>query len=510
VLDAPSAADSVVESASPPPLRSHFVVLTRQSIVYGLGGVALQAVGLVTFPVLARVFAPRDYGLLEVTTAASTVLLTVVDAGMVSAAQRSWYDHADERARSRRSVLATAFVFTSACAALAAVAGVLGRAPISGWFFGSRDHGLLVALAAVSIPVANAAGFLRQAMRLRFRAWHFAFSTTLAAVAGGAAVVLAVTWLDAGVSGVVAGLLVGQSLGLAYGLVVVAADLRGRLSGSELRTMVAYGLPLIPTALAMWALMLVDRLMLGRLSSLGQVGEYAAANRIASPILLATTAFATAYGPYALSLYTRDRALERTVRSRILTYLTAGLTLAGLTLTLFARELLGLLAPGYETAYEAVGPVVLGGVALGLAGVVMAGISFARRTVWFAGLTVAAAAVNIGLNLVLIPTLEMVGAAIATAVAFALLTSAYYAVSQRLYPTPYDRGRVLSIVAVGVALGPVGLLKLDSRAVESVAKAGALLFFFVALWTLGILRARDLGRLRRVLVGVLGTREARA
>ena len=54
------------------------------------------------------------------------------------------------------------------------------------------------------------------------------------------------------------------------------------------------------------------------------------------------------------------------------------------------------------------------------------------------------AAVNIGLNVLLIPRYGMVGAAIATLVAYVALLLGMTLYSQRVYPVPYQWRRVLT------------------------------------------------------------------
>jgi O-antigen/teichoic acid export membrane protein len=177
-------------------------------------------------------------------------------------------------------------------------------------------------------------------------------------------------------------------------------------------------------------------------------------------------------------------------------------------LSLFAQELLAVLAPGYDRAYRGVLLVTLGGVALGIGSIVMAGISYTRRTTYFALLSVAAAAVNIALNLVLIPPFGMVGAAAATAVALGLLTAAYYVVSQRLYPTPYEVRLVVAIVAVGIPAGAVGLLQFDRVEFELLVKLAAVASFLGALYLLGVIRGTHLKELRIALTTIIRSREA--
>src|SRR5207244_7812259 len=137
-------------------------------------------------------------------------------------------------------------------------------------------------------------------------------------------------------------------------------------SSPVLRRMVASGLPLVPAAVAAWALALIDRIILSRLGSLSQVGQYAIANRLASLLLIGLTAFLFALTPFLLSVYSEDPGKEKAARGRTLTYLVFILSLAGLVLTLFARELIDVLAPKFDDAYKAVGPLMLGAIGYGI------------------------------------------------------------------------------------------------------------------------------------------------
>jgi O-antigen/teichoic acid export membrane protein len=274
--------------------------------------------------------------------------------------------------------------------------------------------------------------------------------------------------------------------------------------------MLRYGLPLIPAAVALWALALVDRLMLNKLGNLREVGEYAVANRISNVLFLGVTGFALAFGPYILSIYSEDRELERAVRAQTLRYLAIGLSFAGLALALFARELIAVAAPAFNDAYKAVGLLVFAIVVFGISTVVMAGISYARRTEYMGATTVLAGAVNIGLNFVLIPPYGIVGAAIANAVAYVVLTTSQYVIAQRLYPTAYEVRKLLTIVGVATALGMVGVLPIHPLAAAIAVKAAALATFPLLLWVTRVVVAQELESLREVAASIRRLRTARA
>src|SRR5262249_41701712 len=70
--------------------------------------------------------------------------------------------------------------------------------------------------------------------------------------------------------------------------------------------------------------------------------------------------------------------------------------------------------------------------------------------------------VNVGANMLLIPRIGIMGGAIATLAAYMVMAAAIYRESQRVYPIPYEWGRVAKLFAiVGLAYGLERLLVLE-------------------------------------------------
>ena len=480
-------------------VKPQLLALGKQTLIYGLGNVAVQAVGLLTLPVFGRVFSEAEYGVLELATVTLAALAIVADVGLASASQRSWFDYTDEQHLERRVVMSTAIIVSLAASGTICAALVLAREPVSEWLFAGQQYTTVVVLLAAALPLTILAQLLRELMRLRFRAWNYMMSASLGAAITGFLGAGAVLFLDAGLDGVLWGIVIGTGAAALYGLVVVRADLGASVSSGELRTMLAYGLPLVPAALAVWALTFIDRIMLGRLSDLAQVGEYAVANRVAMPLLFAVAAFVTAFSPFILAAHSEEPDKEKQIRARVLIYLTAGLVLMALALSLFAREIIEIVAPRFDEAYRATGLVAAGLVAFGLSTVTMTGLAITRRTGHVAVAAAVAAAVNIGLNLLLIPPWGMSGAAAASLVAYAVLATLYHLQAQRVYRTPYDLRTVLAVCAVGGALLPLGAVDFHHIGLALVLKSAALGVFLLALARLGIVRGAELAEVARAL-----------
>jgi O-antigen/teichoic acid export membrane protein len=487
-----------VEVVAPP----DHAPLARQTLAYGLSGLIVPLVGMITLPVFARVFTRSQYGLLELGTTALTVAVAVTDAGLTAAALRSFYDYTAEQERERRSVMLTGFLATSAIALAVGLLLIGFRNELSRWLFGEPQGTLLVVIAG-SVLALNTWRYVGEVMRVRFQAFSYLTMSALAATVTTALGVTGVLALDWRVNGVFVAAIAGNAVAAAYGVLAVRRWLRGRFSTPELRRMLVYGLPLIPSALSAWALALVDRIILSRLGSLSEVGEYAVANRLALLLLIGMTAFLFALSPFLLSTYSEDPQQEKAARGRTLTYLTFMLAFAGLALTLFAKEIFEVVAPKFDDAYLTVGPLALGTALYGVSTLLTTGLAIVRKTVHLAGLAVGAAVLNVALNFALIPPFGIVGAGLATAVGYGALALSYYWLTQRLYPTPYEPRKVLAMLAAATLLGLLGLVSFEPVGISVAVKLAALAAFVGVSWLTRAMTGTEYRELRRFASGML-------
>src|SRR5918992_1191885 len=88
----------------------HTSTLAQHTLAYGLSGLVVPLVGIVTVPVYARFLSPAEFGLLELGMVLTSIALVLADAGLSQAAQRHYYEYRPEHAKERRDVLFTALV----------------------------------------------------------------------------------------------------------------------------------------------------------------------------------------------------------------------------------------------------------------------------------------------------------------------------------------------------------------------------------------------------------------
>ena len=222
-----------------------------------------------------------------------------------------------------------------------------------------------------------------------------------------------------------------------------------------LREMNRFGIPLVPTALFLWVTNFSDRFFLVKLADVSEAGLYSVGVRVASAMVLLLTAFRMAWPAFAYSIK-EEREARRTY-AYVLTYLTVVTAWVALALTLLSPWLVELLAaPKFAESSRVVGPLAFATVAYGAYIVIAIGVGRARRTQFNWVVTGAAAAVNVALNLALIPPYGMMGAAIATVAAYSTMAVGMAWWSQRIYPVPYQWRRVATAAVAAVGLAAIG------------------------------------------------------
>jgi O-antigen/teichoic acid export membrane protein len=142
-----------------------------------------------------------------------------------------------------------------------------------------------------------------------------------------------------------------------------------------------------------------------------------------------------------------------------------------------------LAAPEFFASYEAIGLVSTGVMLYGLYLVLLVVLGRTGRTEYNLPATAAGTIANIGLNLLLIPELGIKGAGLALVASYAIVLVLMYVFTQRLFPVPYEWGRLALVVGLAAALVAAGELLLPTEGfVGFITRTGVWLAYPLLLW----------------------------
>jgi O-antigen/teichoic acid export membrane protein len=385
----------------------------RDSVYMALWAVQLGAAALFT-PINTRLLGVSRYGRVAAAAAVMQVLYAIGNLQLQGAIQRR-YEHGGED--QARRLVAVAVVLAVAIDALVYLTGPLwSRALGFGSFGGAAKWAVLwggfVALTTGSL------GLLKSKDRLG----PFTTVTLLQSVGAQALAITLVLTVDRRASTFVFGLMLGQAAAAAVALLWAPPKRAGRRQLPLARAALSYSIPLVPGAVASFALSVADRLILQ--SKLGPVpvGRYQVAYNLGSLSITLLGAMNVVWMPRIFAI--RDErtrgavlATSRDSLYRVLLPGVAGLSIGAPLLLLIWTP------PSYRRDGLLLVVTIVAASALPYASsLAHTRVLLAAGKTWSLAWTiVVAAAVNVALNLVLIPVWGLTGSATATLISYVLL-----------------------------------------------------------------------------------------
>ena len=475
------------ETSSPPRASGRGFGSRRASdtVVYGMGGLANQAVAILLVPVYARVLGDEGVGVTGVLNSVISLGLMLAGLALPNAFFR-WYLRESTTTAERSHVLATTLVLRLAASAAGFLLVLLVAGPLTGALYGG-EHLAVFALAAPIVLLDTFTGLPLSFLRAERRPRDYVVISITRAVLGTILIVALVVALRSGVVGVPLGSTLAAVVAAALGVGVLwrAGGLRAGLDRPLARAMIGFALPLVPAAVAGWTLNLADRPLLQAMTGdAALVGVYTMGYTGGLVInALAIQPFSLAWGAAFWEISRTDDAQRTFARS--LTWFLAAAGGVALFLTAIATDAFRLLlTPEFEASRFIVPVSAFAFVLYGAYTIVATGLSVVGRSALVAGTMIAAAVATLLLDLVLIPMLGMYGAALGTLAGYGLLAVLAGWQSQRHYPVPWQLGRALAILGVAGGLAAVALIGPD----HPLWRLGCLILYAPILVGAGLVR----------------------
>ncbi|MDQ3002363.1 MAG: oligosaccharide flippase family protein [Fibrobacterota bacterium] len=210
---------------------------------------------------------------------------------------------------------------------------------------------------------------------------------------------------------------------------------------AHLKHAFSYSLPLIPHSLATWAMSLVDRLILNHYHSATEVGIYSIGAQLGNIINILAVSVNQAYVPWFFEKFNQGEAGKLRI-AKVSELMVLAISLCSLAVSLFAPEALAIMVSAEFRSAWRVAPFLCFGFVFGAIYFVFVNSLFINRTAMVPVVTMASAAVGVGLNLVLIPKFGMMGAAVSSILGMATSSIVALLLSNRYEALGFNWGRI--------------------------------------------------------------------
>ena len=462
----------------------------RHTAVYGLGSVLAKCIGFLMLPFYTHYLNPADYGLLEILDLSMSLFGMVLHMGIAPALLRS-YGMA-RTPEERRNTASTGFVFAAGTGILTFAALAPAVPAVSRLIFGVGVPSVYLFLSFGSFILSYIANMPRTYLRAREASGAFTAIETAALVVTLGLNIYFIAFLKIGLMGILLSAIIVnviQAVGLSAWMV---RDAGLKFDGSILRRMAAFGLPLILSNVATFALNCSDRFFLQHLRSLEVVGVYAVGYKFA--FMLNYLVIQPFYAMWQSRMYNiHDHPEHPKIFDQIFVLYLAVLVYAALALSVLSPELVQVMAGAkFAAAAEVIPIVAFAYVVYGAGYYLQLGLYLTGNTKKIGVICIAAAALNLVLNYVLVSYFGMLGAAWATLLGFLAIAAGSHWLSQRAMPLSFGIKRVGGIALVGVVLYLICLKTgSNSLALSLLVRTVCLAAFPVIVWKGGLLNEAE-------------------
>jgi O-antigen/teichoic acid export membrane protein len=435
--------------------------LTKHSAVYGIGHILSRSMGFILLPIQTK-FIPEDrYGVAAMLISSLAILNVVFSYGMDVAFLRFFIMGKDRREKEKIFSTAHWMIFSTGIL----FASLLFAFPdvFSKWILGEPGQGLLVRYAA-GICFFDAVRLL-PFLTLRSEEKSFSYialnSLNIAVTLLLNILFVAVWKMD--IEGIFLANLIASAFTVLTTIPVFKQWLRFSFSREVLRELMGFGLPYVPSGLAYIVMDQISRFFIAWMISKAAAGVFSACYKLGMFMALIVAAFRFAWHPFFLTTLNQKDAPR--VFGRVLTYFLAVTGFFFLMVSVFLQEIVRLrigsfqlLDSRYMGGIGIVPIVLLCYILYGVYANFVVGIYLKKKSALLSIFTGSGMLVTLAANWLLVPRFGITGSAWATFLGYVTMAAGLYIANQRLYPIPYEFGRILKLILVIAVVFTVGVV----------------------------------------------------
>jgi len=477
----------------------HLKRLFSQTVIYGLGDAVIKAIAFFLIPLYTRILTPEEVGVIALINFIELILMLLLSLSLNSAVLKVFHDYKTET--EKRAVFSTALIFISTIGLLVLSLLFFYAEPVSKIIFKTGGNAVYLKFVFGSVFFNLFRLFGLAYLRSLEKPVHYSILNIVHFTFLVGLNIVHVLILKQSILGVVKSSLFTAAILFLVVLTTVFKNIGFSFSTVILKKLVHFGIPIVPGAVAGWALTVSDRYLLNLFATPADVGLYDIAYKFGMILhMILVMPFRTAWLPFVFSVKEDKNATN--IYSISLTYFLLAATLIFLVISLFAKEIIVLASTSaYLPGVKAIPLVALAYIFFGIYYIVDIGVLLRVKTIYYTIITGIGAVVNISLNIIMIPKIGMMAAAINTTIAYFLIMVLMYFISKKLYSITYETKRLLKIVALGSIIFIFGyMISFESILINVLYKILIIVCYPVGLYLMKFFRTTEIEAMKKILI----------
>lgn len=408
--------------------------LFKNSAVYMSVNIINTAIPILLLPILTRFLTPADYGIVALYQVIQSVVGVLVGLNTHGVVTTNFFRMKREELR---VYIGNLFIILGLSSAFTLIillfikswlANIIGFP--AGWF-------LVILIAAAFRYFTTVNLILWQSEQRPFPYGIFQIASTITNVGMSIllVVVLRMEW-EGRLLGIIITMIIFGTVSIYF--LFSRGYVRFRINKQHIKDALAFGLPLIPHAIAGLVITATDRIFISAMVDVSATGLYSVGYQIAMIIELLAVSFNSAWVPFLFQKLTENNpATKRAIVKLTYGYFFIILLLALLVAFAAPLFLSVFVGPDFQNSSQYVFWIALGYAASGMYYMVTNYIFYVKKTYILAWVTFGSALLNIILNYFLIKSNGAIGAAQATMISFFVTFIAVWILSARVYHMPW-------------------------------------------------------------------------
>ena len=452
---------------------------SKDSIVYGLGNMAVKVIGFILIPLYTNpgYFSVEDFGIMTMLDLSSLVLISLMASALPQSLLR-WYSD-KEHLKDRKQI----FFMSLSAQIIVSILFLVVLLPLTGQIsvllFNTADWSVTIRFMIIATALQALNNIINTLMRVQSKPALYTAANLSKLIVVLLLTIFLIIYKNTGLKGIYIAQVTGNLL---FIILLSGYTLRNCSFSFNLkifRSMSSYGFPLMLANFSAAMLAAIDRYSLNSLALLKFVAIYSLAFKIASVLkLVIVDSIKLAVLPLVIRKI--DTPGDKRFYSKTMLYSSFVLMTGIIGISLFSYEIIRLIARS-EVFWEAYVLVPLLSVSVffvNMRETTSYGLIIRKKTATLGIIVFISSILNILLNILLIPKFNVLGAASATIVTNLLYWLACYYFSQRVYFVPYEKRKVLVLFLVGIILSFSGLFLTDLQLLPRLLlKAGIIISF---------------------------------
>jgi O-antigen/teichoic acid export membrane protein len=430
----------------------------KDTLIYGLGNIAVKIVGLILIPLFTNphYFSIDDFGVMGILEISALVLTAFLASALPQSLTRWYWDK--EYKDNQKGIFFMNLMMQLAISILFCIVLIPISGTISDIIFSKPVLARLITLVVLASAIQAVNNIINALMRLQSRSVLYTVSNLLKLISVLVLTLYFIISKKMGLEGIYLAQVIGNALFVLFLLGYTVKNSRIFFDWKVYMSMNSYGFPLLMANISTALLAVIDRFTLNSLALLKSVALYTLAFKITSVLkLVIGDSVKLAIGPMMFKWM--DKSDNKRFYSKVLLYSSYVMMFAIVGVSLFSFEIIKVIATSrqYWEAVTIIPILSLSVFFTNMKDIEVYGLHIVKKTRIIGLIIILTTLLTLGLNILFIPLWDITGAALATLLSQIVYWLACYYFSQKTFFVPYENRKIVTLLIVGVGLSFLSL-----------------------------------------------------